>query len=143
MSLLACAAGALMSCERPQAPAASASVPAHGAQNAREAASALGTYRVRIEPRPDPIPLNDHFELRIVVADAAGTAAPPGTLSVSVNAVMPAHGHGMTTTPTVSARDSGYHVTGLLFHMPGEWQLWVDVAKDGPPERTRFTVVVS
>ena len=49
-----------------------------------------------------------------------------------VDAVMPAHGHGMNYTPEVSTSgvEDGaivYRADGMLFHMPGEWQWQVDI----------------
>ncbi|WP_319546338.1 hypothetical protein [Ruegeria conchae] len=41
---------------------------------------------------------------------------------------MPAHQHGMNYTPKVTALDGGtFRVDDMLFHMPGLWELQVDV----------------
>jgi hypothetical protein len=49
-----------------------------------------------------------------VAADAA----------VLVDAEMPHHGHGMNFVPTVKRRGGDTFLgEGLLFHMPGRWQL--------------------
>ena len=46
---------------------------------------------------------------------------------VTVNAIMPAHQHGMNYTPTVSYIEDAdsYEVEGFLFHMPGVWEITV------------------
>lgn len=55
-----------------------------------------------------------------VCARIAGAPIPPPT----VDAWMPEHRHGMNyrtrVTPDGSAR---FHVSGLLFHMPGRWEV--------------------
>jgi hypothetical protein len=49
---------------------------------------------------------------------------------------MPAHRHGMNYQPRVTARERGVYVAeGLLFHMPGRWQLLFDVDRGGRTER--------
>lgn len=51
---------------------------------------------------------------------------------VTIDAIMPAHGHGMNYNPELNliAKDktgARYEAKGLVFHMPGEWQWSVDV----------------
>ena len=36
--------------------------------------------------------------------------------------------------------DGAYRVDGLLFHMPGSWEIYVSVAGDGAKERATFAV---
>lgn len=107
----------------------------------REAVTALGNFVVRIAPSPDPIPLNEFFTVGVTVTGASTPVRADADVAVAVDATMPAHGHGMNTRPTVDRTGDTQHVArGLLFHMPGEWQIWVDV---GPGrERARFTVQV-
>ena len=46
--------------------------------------------------------------------------------AVAVDAWMPAHRHGMNYEPDVEALGAGrYAVTGMVYHMPGLWQLKV------------------
>ena len=44
---------------------------------------------------------------------------------ISLNGGMPAHHHGLPTSPVVvwSAKDNNYKIEGLKFSMPGEWEL--------------------
>ena len=46
---------------------------------------------------------------------------------LTVNAIMPAHQHGMNYTPAVSYIDESdsFEVEGFLFHMPGIWVITV------------------
>lgn len=89
-------------------------------------------------PRPAPIPLDRHFELDVVICGSLAGAAPGVPLSLKVDALMPAHRHGMnyraTTTSTAEGR---FRAQGLLFHMPGAWRLVFDVDQGG--ERLRLT----
>lgn len=54
---------------------------------------------------------------------------------------MPHHGHGMTVEPVVRRLDSTpavFDVSGMMFHMPGEWEVYIDIV-DGPySERVTF-----
>ena len=108
------------------------------------ATSASGRYVVRLLPADGAIPTNRHFELDLWVFDtAAGGTAPVSGLRVGVNARMPEHGHGTLRLPRVSARaDGGHHVEGLLLHMGGYWQLYVDVGEEDELDRVQFDLVL-
>ncbi len=69
--------------------------------------------------QPGAIPIGAFFSLDITICDSAKRWA--GTLTV--DASMPAHGHGMNYQPEVQASASGFIAEGLLFHMPGQWRL--------------------
>lgn len=70
---------------------------------------------------PDPVPVGRHFVLDVELCPR-DRAAPPGELRV--DATMPEHRHGMNYKPSVAARGVGlYRAEGLLFHMPGRWEL--------------------
>lgn len=57
---------------------------------------------------------------------------------------MPHHGHGMAVEPVTRRIDSMpgvFEVTGMMFHMPGEWELYIDII-DGPyTERVTFNAL--
>lgn len=45
---------------------------------------------------------------------------------IKVDAIMPAHQHGMNYTPEISGIEPGiYKISGMFFHMPGIWELQV------------------
>ncbi|WP_175500634.1 FixH family protein [Litoreibacter janthinus] len=53
---------------------------------------------------------------------------------VSIDAIMPAHQHGMNYTPVVNpSTDGQFSVSGMVFHMPGSWQVQVTVFGEGEP----------
>ena len=102
----------------------------------REGTTERGTYAMRWRPSPDPIPDNEPCRLQVEVS-AGG--APVDDVELHVHAWMPAHRHGMVRNPVAtSIGDGGYEVRGMLFHMPGHWQLFFDVIRDGELERATF-----
>lgn len=45
---------------------------------------------------------------------------------IKVDAIMPAHQHGMNYTPEIYGIEPGiYKISGMFFHMPGMWELQV------------------
>ena len=104
----------------------------------REVRSNGGNYTVVFTPTPDPIPMNQLFDLMItIVSKSAGSPSP----KVEVDARMPAHGHGMNRVPKVTRLSDGtLKAEGMLFHMPGHWELYVDITRDGVTERAQFDV---
>lgn len=93
-----------------------------------------GKYQVSLETTPSPIPMNDLFDVRFTVTPGDGVA-------VEVDARMPAHFHGMNRTAKLSKLpDGSYKAEGLLFHMPGHWELYVDVMRGGVTERAQMDV---
>ena len=79
------------------------------------------------------IEVGRHFSVDAVVCARDG--APPAT-GLRVDAVMPAHRHGMNYRPSVSPRGDGRFVAdGLMFHMPGHWQLVFDVVTSAGVDR--------
>ena len=80
-----------------------------------------GTWTVTYTPVPDPIVLSDNFSLLVTVSDSDDLDA---TASLTINATMPAHNHGMNTEAVVTANGDGtFAVDGLQFHMSGRWRV--------------------
>ncbi|MEO7436019.1 MAG: FixH family protein [Candidatus Binatia bacterium] len=77
-------------------------------------------FHVRYESTPVPVPLLAVHTWTITVTDAA--EQPVRGANVTVLGGMPAHGHGLPTTPVVSELGDGrYRIEGLKVHMPGAW----------------------
>lgn len=136
--------------DQPQDKAASSapgSAPSHGAPRQAQRmlrAQSSPAYRVNYIPEPDPIPLNQHFRLRLQVQQADGRPLPPEqaqSLSITVDASMPEHNHGMNVKPQVKTLAPGqFEVQGLLFHMAGYWEIEVQIQNSGNSERVIFGV---
>ncbi len=48
--------------------------------------------------------------------------------SIEVDADMPAHGHGMIVKPVVAELGpQRWQVNGMKFHMPGAWEVYIDL----------------
>ena len=107
----------------------------------RQATTDGGPWQVTWAPTPDPIPFDETFSLRIDVTTDAGAAIDPDAITLSVDATMPAHGHGMTTDPEVVVEGDHFLATGMLFHMTGRWQLKIAVEDSaGTVGRAAFNV---
>jgi len=97
-----------------------------------------GVFEVEVRPSPDPIPLNAPFELSVVLRSGADPAqALPGR-TLLVEGWMPGHGHGMLRQSQVDDLGDGrYRVRGMLFHMPGAWELRIKVIETRIEEEFR------
>jgi hypothetical protein len=106
----------------------------------RSGKSLGGTYAVEWRTTPEAIPLNAPFEVEVRLARADGSALPPEA-RVVVDAGMPHHGHGMNRAASTEPEGPGrWRARGLLLHMPGEWEVTVDVFERGVSERALFAV---
>ena len=86
---------------------------------------------------PAAIELGQHFAVEAIVCPT------PSTSGLRVDAHMPEHRHGMNYRPTVAATGEGrYRAEGLLFHMPGRWQLLFDVERGGRTERLTADILL-
>lgn len=76
----------------------------------------------------DKVPLNQYFALDIEVNEPLKPVKYP--LDLNVNAGMQAHNHGMHTKPVVHRlANQHFRVEGMLFHMPGQWQVELDISR--------------
>ena len=63
--------------------------------------------------------------------------------NIHFDADMPAHGHGLIVKPVVSPLESGrWRIDGMKFHMPGEWEVYIDMIAGARSERETIPVVV-
>jgi hypothetical protein len=123
LALLALALGVT-----PAGDAATACEPPHGftPRGRLESGDLVVLYRTL----PSAIEIGRHFSVEAVVCGPAPSRV------VRVDADMPEHRHGMNYRAKVSAAGDGrYLAEGLLFHMPGRWQLLIDVEGGGRAER--------
>ena len=117
-----------------------ASAPAGGGANT--VTSNGGSFEITYAPTPDPMPMNEPFKLDVTLKQAGGASSQAGApVVLRVDAGMPAHGHGMNTRPRVTETGDGkYLVEGMLFHMPGHWQLYFDIRRGAVVERAQADI---
>lgn len=107
------------------------------------AKSALGAFDVIAKLDEQPPPLNRPFELTLIVRDAKSSAPVSTETNVTVDADMPEHRHGLLSAPQLAQGGPGrFRVKELNFHMPGYWELYVDLTRDGVLERVIFPLEV-
>ncbi len=136
--LLSAAAGALLACA-PTTVVYEEDVTVN-ATPITEALSDQGNYRVTYTPTPNPVPLNEHFEMVVGVQHAQDEASP---IKIEIHADMPSHGHGINTEPSILDLGEGqFEVKGLLFHMKGDWELYVDIINGPLRERATFPLTL-
>ena len=104
---LVLAAGQAAACERPR-----------GWTGGARIAGTLWTAWWRSEPAV--IPVGAHFSIRFHLCGSPVDR-------VGVRGWMPDHRHGMNYRPAVTLNGLSGTAEGLLFHMPGRWQLILDV----------------
>lgn len=114
---LALAAGGASACERPK-----------DWTGARKIAGSTWTAWWR--PVPAPLSVGARFSVRFRLCG-------PPVRRVRVRGWMPVHRHGMNYRPGVSLTGLSGTAEGLLFHMPGRWQLILEIA--GAAGREKLT----
>lgn len=98
------------------------------------------SYVVEYSTDPSPAEVGEN-ELTLLIEDRAGR--PVTDAEVTVEAWMEAHGHGTEKDPSVQYVEKGrYHVEGLVFQMPGEWRLDVQITVGDESEGVSFEIGV-
>ncbi len=93
-----------------------------------------GAVQASWQVEGEPIAVGRHFaiEVRVCPADAVLTR---------VDATMPEHRHGMNYRPSIEPLGPGhYRAQGLMFHMPGHWELRLDVRAAERTESLRESI---
>jgi hypothetical protein len=97
-------------------------------------------YAVKYRAAPDKIPMGQHFSLELAVCANAGTPMPE---NMTVDAWMPAHRHGMNYKASIKEAPGGrYRAEGLMFHMPGRWELIFELRVAGRTDRLTHDEVI-
>src|SRR5262245_20501609 len=98
-------------------------------------------YVVSYRTRPDRIVVGRHFTVDLVVCARKGGAIAAENLRVAAH--MPEHRPGMNYRTVVKAVEDGRYVAeGLMFHMPGRWELVFEVRGDGRTDRLTRSIVL-
>jgi len=113
LALILIGTGGAFACEPPSLPGATRV----------ESARHVVAFRLA----PAPLPLNAPFAVEFTTCSKTGAAEALPKL----DAWMPTHRHGMNYRPKLTKVAPGqYRADGLLFHMPGRWELLFDLAGD-------------
>jgi hypothetical protein len=107
-----------------------ASAPAAGCPPPEAGAAVIEQGGLRATWRAEPAPaVSKPFAIRI-------TLCPARAELLRVDATMPEHRHGMNYRPRVQAAGPGaWTADGLLWHMPGRWELLLVARVDGQERR--------
>ena len=106
-------------------PARPCTVPADGTR--------LESARYIVSYKAEAVEVARHFSLDLAICPKAGQAE---VQAVKVDAQMPEHRHGMNYAPAVKALGPGrWRAEGLMFHMPGRWELTFEVTAGGATDR--------
>jgi YtkA-like len=90
----------------------------------------LTTTEAEVAYRFDPptLKVGQFFAAEVIACRAPGGEP---VREVLIDATMPAHGHGMNYRPSsIRTGDGHYRFTGLMLHMPGAWQITVDLVQE-------------
>ena len=83
--------------------------------------------RLVLSQPADGIKVSQRFDMKFAVCGPEDMKFD----GVAVDAIMPAHKHGMNYRPVVTHLGEGiYQASGMLFHMPGQWQVIVEVLSE-------------
>jgi len=98
------------------------------------------SYALAFRTQPAKIVIGQHFAVEFAVCAKGERPSPE---AVQVDALMPEHRHGMNYKTSV--RKTGpdrFRADGLMFHMPGRWDLVFEVQGAGQTERLVRSIVV-
>ncbi len=106
-----------------------------GSENDCAWRSKSGRYCVTYRSRLDPITINRIHSWVLHVETPEGV--PVDHADIAVDGGMPAHDHGLPTSPRVTKYlgNGDYLVEGMRFHMNGYWEIVVTVEAGGRPDR--------
>ncbi len=96
-------------------------------------------YTLAYQPEPAEIAPAQLFSLKVAVCSRGRAPAPA---LVRVDAWMPEHGHAMNYATVLTGDGEGnWRVDGLMFHMPGRWEITFDlgVGRPGTARTERLT----
>jgi DNA-binding beta-propeller fold protein YncE len=118
--------------------------------------SNAGRYTVCVATLPYPVPLNEPFTMDVSIYETPGRSRLAKKVILEVDGTMPEHHHGMALKPLVRAvggpvlqdllpghgarGDGRFTVRGMLFHMPGRWEIHFDITHGAMTERAQIEI---
>lgn len=135
----------LPGCRQASSSSSSSKEPAAAAAQPQADAEVLqsnaGSYVVSYTAKPDPLPVGELCDLEVQVTRGDGASIATDDIVLFADAAMPHHGHGMNVVPEITNQGDGrFYVDGMLFHMPGRWELYFDITENGVTERAQCVV---
>jgi hypothetical protein len=101
--------------------------------------SEKGLFTVSYEPQYKDIPVGKIHQWQLDIADKDGN--PVEGADIEVSGLMPAHGHGLPTSPEVTPEEGGiYLIEGMEFSMPGYWTVTVKITRGGVEDHVTFNL---
>ena len=89
------------------------------------------------------VPVNELFAIEVRLFEGRGREKPLCGAKIAASAWMPEHMHGMHRQPQAEETAPGrYLVRGMLLHMEGAWQLFLDVIAGPVSERVEFDLTL-
>ena len=104
--------------------------------------SEQGLFSGSYTPKLDPLRINQIHAWTLHLEAANGQPLPAA--QITVDGGMPQHGHGLPTSPQVTA-DLGqgdYLVEGMKFQMPGWWVVNFHITADGKTDTLTFNLIL-
>jgi hypothetical protein len=97
-------------------------------------------YTLAYRAKPAPIAVSRHFALEFAVCAKDGKIMPD---SIRVDAHMPEHRHGMNYKASVKPAGNGRYIAeGLMFHMPGRWELVFELNAAAQTDRLTYSETI-
>lgn len=98
-----------------------------------------GGLTIAYRTEPEEIRVGKPFSVEVIACEADGEAPE----AISLDAGMPAHGHGMNYAPSMRKLGPGHAAfDGLVFHMPGSWAIRFEVTAGGKRMRVVQPVTI-
>ena len=114
--------------------------PTADADYATTRVSKAGTFKAKYTSDPEAIPVNVLHSWKLKVETADGK--PVKDAEITLEGIMPEHGHGMPTQPKVTKNygDGTYLVEGMKFSMPGWWVMTFSIKAEGKTDSVTFNL---
>ena len=97
-----------------------------------------GTYLAVLDGTPE-IVVGKPFGFSVTFTNTNGDRMRINNTAVSPDAYMPQHFHGMNVTASAERTGQGtFDVHGMVFHMTGLWEVYLDFTVDDVTERAQF-----
>ena len=118
-------------------------IPRQRPDNVNTAATWTGPALSAVYSTNEPeVPLNKIHTWTLLLTGTGGS--PVEDAEISISADMPEHLHGMTTEPKVSSGTvpGQYLIEGMNFHMPGWWEITLDISSGRSRNLVLFNLLI-